>query len=1140
MVGIRKFSPIGSVCLSTLASCVQGAAAVKIFGARRNNRELNKTEKKIMTFSSSEEDEIVTKAKKKKVKTFASSSSENEDEEIKSRTEKRTAVDEGQKDEVGSLSSQSSKGQNTKAKVDSSDDEDELRSLSPVSSPPNNKGQKMSGNIKKLLDESSSDEGVDDPNPVQRQISSGSDSDAAQLSSVKDKNGRKKKVDSSDEEDELRSLSPCSSPNNKGQTTSINKKKLLDDSSSSDEGVNDPNPVQRQISSGSESEATDFSAVRDKKGRKKDKKRQLSKKTAMAEIRSESARMLRETAISLPYHQPKQRSLREFLQRKRNKPELPLGGAMRINANDKKDLEELEKAQKAREKLAQEYFEEQEDDGDGDDEDDEDYIPELQSGNFDRDHGQNQCRSEVEPRDPQDGSEQVVQHRENDDKGPVDGRQEEEVVENKEKVEVNDEGKIDQESEVPQSESLHLMLEADSEEVLSTTASGSVVLSSQKQINDITVDEKLGGLTVKKLASLGARFDMNAKPTLSSTSDTIILEEDEGQKALFQKAVKHAKAGKKTSTMEDVTISIVRKDVDADGNERLRTEEIAYHSKANKDKAESGMRHLQLKNKLREEINARKREERRKKEQMRKFEENEEFGPTEEDMEVYEEENDYDDDDEEEEEEDDEESEEEEIVFKDKPRKKSEFVDDEAEDDEGVDEEGGMDHLTLEESDEENETLPSFLQETQKTESQQQPAKKKLFGGLLDKSDVGVESMDELVGLCSGRFKTQAALNDEVRDEDDENDADTQILTENQCSADTVIMTGNEVEDAPGFMEDHIGSTLPFESDEDEDIESVKKKAKRPLVMSDDEEEEEEKEKTSNFKGFLGKKGGLRREYVENEAELSGDEPESGDEDERGLDRLDEEEGDLEDFDEENVRDEVGQIHQKRILDEDKREVRLFQEAFLEDGELHTDRARTRQFRWHGIDAQTELDKRFSDGEDNDEAENADEEKRRMAKLEREKWVQESSSKVTLEEDDSQFFNMASKALKKMDGKKNSVNRKEESSKLPFQSLLNNKSSSNSVQRGSFLSRDEKILDRLAEITKGTENQKTGTGAKNTNNFVFAALSPDKKASGAGEPNNERKRGARKPPANAKIPAKKPKINRTIDENSRDTIFGLM
>ena len=92
----------------------------------------------------------------------------------------------------------------------------------------------------------------------------------------------------------------------------------------------------------------------------------------------------------------------------------------------------------------------------------------------------------------------------------------------------------------------------------------------------------------------------------------------------------------------------------------------------------------------------------------------------------------------------------------------------------------------------------------------------------------------------------------------------------------------------------------------------------------------------------------IRKEFLENEAELSGSEG-SDDEDEQGLDKLLAEEGDLDDIDADAVRDEVGRMHHRQQLDEDKREIRLFQEAFLEDGELHSDKQRDRKFRWKNI-----------------------------------------------------------------------------------------------------------------------------------------------------------------------------------------------
>jgi len=43
----------------------------------------------------------------------------------------------------------------------------------------------------------------------------------------------------------------------------------------------------------------------------------------MRQIHSETQRLLRETGVSLPYHRPKQRTLQEFLNRKKILTSLP-------------------------------------------------------------------------------------------------------------------------------------------------------------------------------------------------------------------------------------------------------------------------------------------------------------------------------------------------------------------------------------------------------------------------------------------------------------------------------------------------------------------------------------------------------------------------------------------------------------------------------------------------------------------------------------------------------------------------------------------------------------------------------------------------------------------------------------------------
>ncbi|XP_045023458.1 claspin-like [Daphnia magna] len=71
------------------------------------------------------------------------------------------------------------------------------------------------------------------------------------------------------------------------------------------------------------------------------------------------------------------------------------------------------------------------------------------------------------------------------------------------------------------------------------------------------------------------------------------------------------------------------------------------------------------------------------------------------------------------------------------------------------------------------------------------------------------------------------------------------------------------------------------------------------------------------------------------------------------MDDWEEEEGDKEDIDENEVREQVGRAHMKTMLDQDQREVRLFQELFLEDGDLHSDGGgRQRQFRWKQADGE--------------------------------------------------------------------------------------------------------------------------------------------------------------------------------------------
>lgn len=90
------------------------------------------------------------------------------------------------------------------------------------------------------------------------------------------------------------------------------------------------------------------------------------------------------------------------------------------------------------------------------------------------------------------------------------------------------------------------------------------------------------------------------------------------------------------------------------------------------------------------------------------------------------------------------------------------------------------------------------------------------------------------------------------------------------------------------------------------------------------------------------------RAFIENEAELSESEWGSADEDEQQLDRMEIELGDSEQFDNDQLREELGRIHMRRLLDADQREVRIITEQLLpEEEELGAQRER--QFKWKNM-----------------------------------------------------------------------------------------------------------------------------------------------------------------------------------------------
>merc|ERR1719234_2352861 len=136
------------------------------------------------------------------------------------------------------------------------------------------------------------------------------------------------------------------------------------------------------------------------------------------------------------------------------------------------------------------------------------------------------------------------------------------------------------------------------------------------------------------------------------------------------------------------------------------------------------------------------------------------------------------------------------------------------------------------------------------------------------------------------------------------------------------------------------------------------------------------------------------------------------------------EEGDLDEIDDEVEAAKVGRIHQKVLLDEDQANLKLFQERFLEDGDLHTDIKRQKQFKWSGLDDNIEVGPRKD--EEGMEQEEETLEKWRLEKMEREKWLKDQEKKNgndgNQHEEDSQFFQLADRTLQRMSSKEESLN----------------------------------------------------------------------------------------------------------------------
>ncbi|KAM7083107.1 claspin isoform 3-T3 [Ciconia maguari] len=401
------------------------------------------------------------------------------------------------------------------------------------------------------------------------------------------------------------------------------------------------------------------------------------------------------------------------------------------------------------------------------------------------------------------------------------------------------------------------------------------------------------------------------------------------------------------------------------------------------------------------------------------------------------------------------------------------------------------------------------------------------------------QNMEELLNLCSGKFVSQSSptwassVSSKAEKDSDIEDPMAEALA--LCSGS--FPTDREEEDEE--EQEELGDFQLLTDDDAFDSEEDEKSGD-----SDPEEAEISDEEEQLLRHRQGSKKKLKlQDFMEDEAELSGSDVGSEDEyDGEDLNEYEEEIIDEELPNEVELENQIQKLHMKAMLDDDKRQLRLYQERYLIDGDLHSDGpGRMRRFRWKNIDYASQIDlfQRDSDNDDENEQFDETEAKWRKERFEREQWLREQKEKNKEQEEeeeeigeDSQFMKLAKKVTAKSLQKKASPAAVVQDTTLlprnPFETFR--PAGDIQIKNGSLLNRPKAVLQKLAAMSDLNPN-----APRNSRNFVFHTLSPDKSAEAKEKSKPQvKKRG---PTAVITSLAKRPRVESTEETSQSRSIF---